>query len=148
MQAQTACLVLFLPRHATSTVVQPEDALSRLSLRPAALALTAHCCTAALWRRSIADINAFGPRNYAAEVSLGAKAVHNKTKHKDLGDDFEMDQSLRYLIVVPYLLILQYQLNYSLPQLPACLSGLKQNTCVQHRLSQRQDHDGTRYMAA
>uniref|UniRef100_A0A7S0RDM8 Uncharacterized protein n=1 Tax=Chlamydomonas leiostraca TaxID=1034604 RepID=A0A7S0RDM8_9CHLO len=47
--------------------------------------------------RSVTDINAFGPRNYAAEASVPAKAVHNKPK-RAVEPDFDMAEELREFI--------------------------------------------------
>ncbi|KAJ9531160.1 hypothetical protein QJQ45_000833 [Haematococcus lacustris] len=54
--------------------------------------------------RAVTDINAFGPRNYAGEVPLSAKQLHNKpgrgasTQLRNARDDFRVDDSLREFI--------------------------------------------------
>lgn len=56
--------------------------------------------------RAVTDINAFGPRNYAGEVPLSAKQLHNKpgrgasasAQLRNARDDFRVDDSLREFI--------------------------------------------------
>lgn len=45
--------------------------------------------------RAITDINAFGPRNYAAEVLPTTKQIHNKPKQAAASADFDLDVGLR-----------------------------------------------------
>ncbi len=52
--------------------------------------------------RPIADINAFGPRNYCAEITLTAREIHSKPakakqhkKKKHFSEDFELSEQLR-----------------------------------------------------
>ncbi|GFH10506.1 uncharacterized protein HaLaN_05831, partial [Haematococcus lacustris] len=80
----------------------PLPSLLRKQQRQHKAAVVGHQGTAPV--RAVTDINAFGPRNYAGEVPLSAKQLHNKpgrgasAQLRNARDDFRVDDSLREFI--------------------------------------------------